>query len=390
MSHFAILVVSDEVPTDEYLARTLQPWHEYECTGKRDQYVVPVDITDEVREEFEKLVSVVLMPDGQVLDRYDESLYVDVPSTDSFGPRTKKEFKLPDQAIEQKMPAEEARKYGLGYATMQDCAEEYYGISEDEERPADAIDGHIYRWTNPNKKWDWWVVGGRWSGVLAPRYEPSKDPANQETCWLCQGTGTRCDGVTGNQPVRCNGCRGTGISVKFSSNWRKVPQDRCQVKDLDLAALRDAAEEEALREWDRWQPVVQGREIPSWDAIRKKHIDDLPEGATRDWDAVRKMFNEHPVVLDVKKAAGDDYVWDMPQLCEKLRMTREDRAAQARRSAPVLFGYVKDGRWVERGEMGWFATVSDEQDPEVWARHYNEMLESLRPDQWVTVVDCHI
>lgn len=392
MSHFAVLVVTDQQPTDEVLGPILQPWHEYECTGTRDQYVVAVDITDEVRKEFEKPVPVVLMPDGQVLDRYDDSLYITIKKDDPpFGVRDQKEFRLPDQAEEQEMPAEEARKHGLGYATMEECAQEYYGISEDEERPADAIDGHIYQWTNPNKKWDWWVVGGRWSGVLAPRYEPSKDPANQETCWLCQGTGTRCDSITNHQPMRCNGCRGEGISVKFATQWKKVPQDRCQVRDLDLDALRDSAEEKALREWDRWQPVVAGREVPSWEQIRKKHIDDLPEGAPRDWDAVRRMFNEHPVVLDIRKAAGEkEYVWDMADLCERLRRTREEHSAYARLNAPVLFAYVKDGKWVERGEMGWFAVVSDEKDPLEWARHYNEMLASLRPDQWVAVVDCHI
>lgn len=27
-------------------------------------------------------------------------------------------------------------------------------------------DGRAYIMTNPDKRWDWWVVGGRWSGVV--------------------------------------------------------------------------------------------------------------------------------------------------------------------------------------------------------------------------------
>ena len=44
MSHFAVLVVTDQYPSDEVLTETLQPWHEYECTGIKDQYVVDLDM----------------------------------------------------------------------------------------------------------------------------------------------------------------------------------------------------------------------------------------------------------------------------------------------------------------------------------------------------------
>jgi hypothetical protein len=52
MSHFAVLVVTDSYPTEEILTETLQPWHEYECTGIRDQYVLDTDITDGAFAEY--------------------------------------------------------------------------------------------------------------------------------------------------------------------------------------------------------------------------------------------------------------------------------------------------------------------------------------------------
>jgi hypothetical protein len=40
--------------------------------------------------------------------------------------------------------------------------------------------------------WDWFVVGGRWTGVH-DGYEPSDDIRNYSICKFCGGTGTRND-----------------------------------------------------------------------------------------------------------------------------------------------------------------------------------------------------
>jgi len=65
MSHFTVLVVTD---TAEELEAALQPFHEYECTGIEDEYVIDVDRTDEVTEFLEKTVWVGEKKDGGGLD----------------------------------------------------------------------------------------------------------------------------------------------------------------------------------------------------------------------------------------------------------------------------------------------------------------------------------
>lgn len=74
---------------------------------------------------------------------------------------------------------------------------------------------------NPDSQWDWWVVGGRWTGSFTPDYDPAEDPRNIETCWICKGTGKRDDELGKEERKRnpaytCNGCDGKGKSVKFS------------------------------------------------------------------------------------------------------------------------------------------------------------------------------
>lgn len=40
--------------------------------------------------------------------------------------------------------------------------------------------------------------------------------------------------------------------------------------------------------------------------------------------------------------------------------------------------------------MGWFAHVSNPQDPDDWAARYQEIIQSITPNSFLTIVDCHI
>jgi hypothetical protein len=95
---------------------------------------------------------------------------------------------------------------------------------------------------NPRGVWDWFTIGGRWTGHLAQLvtgqpYDPSIDPANVERCDLCQGTGVRRDGL--GPAGSCNGCLdpnagpdawskpGRGFDTKWPTQWAPRP-------DLDV------------------------------------------------------------------------------------------------------------------------------------------------------------
>lgn len=84
---------------------------------------------------------------------------------------------------------------------------------------------------NDRGYWDWYAIGGRWTGWLSG-YDPQKDPRNLETCFLCHGSGVRRDklGIEAGQTKKkitakghprfgqigwCNGCEGVGKSVRF-------------------------------------------------------------------------------------------------------------------------------------------------------------------------------
>ncbi|MBU6231370.1 hypothetical protein KGP36_01775 [Patescibacteria group bacterium] len=100
--------------------------------------------------------------------------------------------------------------------------------------------------------WDWFQIGGRWTGVLAD-YDPATDPRNTEICSQCGGTGIRTDrpemvskvieGVDsfGEERVNhprlgqtgwCNGCDGRGTRSVWPTNFQRYPGDVMQISKL--------------------------------------------------------------------------------------------------------------------------------------------------------------
>ena len=89
---------------------------------------------------------------------------------------------------------------------------------------------------NENQHWDWYQIGGRWTGYL-DGYNPDEDPANIEVCYLCDGTGKRNDELghrtrAEDPTYTCNGCQGKGKHVSWPTQWASHNGDSLQVKNL--------------------------------------------------------------------------------------------------------------------------------------------------------------
>lgn len=121
MTHFVGLVVAE---TREEIDALLAPFHEFECTGRDDEYVVDVDKTEEARERYAK----------------------ETDPSDSFEDWAADYYGTPIVASEAEIDRSETHKYGFILKVGDDVK--------------------IIDRTNPNKRWDWWVVGGRWGDVI--------------------------------------------------------------------------------------------------------------------------------------------------------------------------------------------------------------------------------
>ncbi|APL99341.1 hypothetical protein [Bordetella phage FP1] len=383
-----MLVITDQKPTEEVLNKALAPFHEFECTGEDNEYVQNVDRTAEAREEFAGKERLRFRdPEGNLHDPYSDQFYRDpTPEEvkqigplggtgfgggisytskdwgDGRGYRTKI-HQLPEGWAEVNVSAGTVE-------TFAEFASGYYGgpivRPEDGEPDPKANPELKYGWvrvdeagevlevidrTNPNKKWDWWVVGGRWSGFLTPK-------AN------AQGAAKGRPGLMGSE-----------------ANPKGV--DVIRKGDVDFEAMRAAARTRAAQSWDKVHGII-GAHVEGfqpWDKVREAHAGNI--------DAAREAYHDQPLRKALGEAAktDKDLIWiDV----EDYLVTREEYIQRASDRATVLFGVLKDGQWVERGEMGWFGCVSDEKDKDTWNRDFNAMLDALPDDTWLAVVDCHI
>lgn len=390
MSHASLLVVTDgdRAPTEDELQEILLPWHEYECTGI-ERYLVDVDRTDEVMKQFNKPQQVVILADGRVLSRWDDELYTGTPA-DIYG---NKKFELPPGAREVEMTADEARTHGIGDPSLDDAAEDWCGAKL-------ADDGRYYQRTNPNKRWDWWHIGGRYTGKLAPGYDPEKDPANWEECYMCAGTPGRClpaaitepDEIGPDGRIPCNGCRGTpGRKLKWPTSWVKFSGDQARWGDLDLEGMLAQHREAKGVEWDKAEAEFErkapdkvglfGQLLQQYEGIVADLRADMEAG--RGTGALYQRIEANPRAARLRELVGHANGWDYSI------EGAYSRVAHAATAQPITcWAIVKDGRWYERGKMGWWGMSSG--DAADWPEAMGAVLSSIRPDQWVTVVDYHI
>lgn len=407
MSHFCVLVVTDQNPkTDpDSLTAALAPFHEFECTGRSDQYVVDVDRTDEARSVFGKSSETRIRdPEGNLHDRFDErgewKLEFSQPDDDRFsGGSRRKEF-IPQGYEKVEVPTAE-------FVSLAKWASDYYGWPiVCDEAELDLENAHKYGHilvdaagevvrcidrTNPNSKWDWWQIGGRYSGRLAPGYNPELDPANIETCLLCEGSGMRNDplGVAHrltDPSYTCNGCGGKGRSPKWPSQWADVG-NTAKWGELDIAAMKAAAvadrratvEELRAKSGLTFEDFETGLQAyRSANEVWKT----LPEPKPRGTEFVEWLFAQAHGELAVAYQNAD--TWRSIELAERQTLSEWIDAAPALSAYALLL----NGTWCAKGEMGWFgASYGDKED---WPAQLQSLLNRISPEQYVTVVDCHI
>jgi hypothetical protein len=338
VSHFPVLVITATQPTDDLLTATLQPWHEFECTGTDDQYVQDVDRTEEAREHFDQ--------------REDKTETAAAVIEGWFGWEAIGPGEQPDLIGK--------HKYG------------YLRVDADGQI-VQAIDR-----TNPNKKWDWWVVGGRWKGMLRPTAAAAVREVERT------GEAATFDHLKGRP-----GLMGSSYSDDRMASRRS---------DLDFAQMKAEAAKCRRASWD--------------ETVAEAHKAGFAGDAAA-LDALRREFYRARKVEHAAWLAGGEprdrrahYLAHMPggllrwqDVFDHFLHPRSTRSTDADvpieewiAAAPALatFALVKDGQWFQRGRMGWWGCVSDEKDEGEWEREFDKLIESIPGDHWLTVVDCHI
>jgi hypothetical protein len=210
---------------------------------------------------------------------------------------------------------------------------------------------------NPNSKWDYWSIGGRWHGhFIAKR--------------LGAGliSGHRCSDSP-NQPVdnllRCDG----------------GPKGL-----LDFEAMRAANASRAHDRYDRWEAVCKDTPVAKpW-----SYFAGLVEAQAATIEEAREQYQSQPRIQKARTTQLDD-TWG-GCVVEEFLPDRDEYVTQARAAAVPGYALVTlDGQWLAPGQMGWFGMSSDGPG-ERQAYHVaaNRYLDDLKDDHLVVLLDCHI
>jgi len=301
MSHFSVLVITK---TPGEVESVLQPFHEYECTGTKDQYVVWVDQTKEMETEFNEKTIPMIFQDGKMLCRKwnaeDHNLDVNnLPVNCEIKDTLMKEI----------------------YASIVEMAIHYHGYDEDNFR-ADKI-GRV---TNPNSKWDWWVIGGRWSDFL-----------------------------------------------HLKSGGKA---DQAQKKDIDFEAPKQEARARAKESYARAKTALGSLTFIGWDEVRDKKF-------PGEIDKARDFYKDQEAIKALRAEFKSPWLE-----CDDFLLDEETYLHNAELSSISTYAVIKDGKWLAHGEMGWWGLSSDENDS--WQKDFGTILDSIPEDMFLTVVDCHI
>lgn len=273
MSHFAVLVVGEDI------AKQLQPYHEFECTEIDDQYVQEIDVTEECKKH----------------------------GLDWYG--------LEDKTVTNEAQIDRKNKHKYGFAIIDNKGNLVKAVNR----------------TNPNKKWDWWTIGGRWSD-----YFLLKD--------------------------------GTRASYGFK-------------KEIDFETMKEGAGLRAGNLYDEVYAVIGDafeKFIP-WKTMMLVH--------KNNFEQAQKEYSKQTAIKRLRK--NRDLALRVIGL-EDFLISREEYVQNAKDDIICTFAVVKDSQWYEKGEMGWWEMVDDEKDPDVWRKEFHSLIENLSEETLLTIVDCHI
>lgn len=346
MSHFTVMVIGDNV--DKQLA----PFHEFECTGVIDQYVKDIDITEEARADYMSATTEYMVsPTGEKVDYYNERFYRKPTAEEKKDPFARDVRQEPAGWTKMSVPthtvenfATHAKKYHgykvIGLNLKPDLEDEHkFGyIRLDENGDVDKV----IRRTNPDKKWDWYMIGGRWTGML--KLKP---------------------GASGN----------TGRPGLMTEAPPAGYADQARRGDIDWQGMRDDAGTKAAARWDKARKLAPEM-WESWETIRERYTGDIEKARTEYHSQKGRIALRNDEQL---RWSEDDLLVDRDQYIQT-----------ARDKAVATYAVLIDGKWMARGEMGWFGFSDDKEDEATWYKKMAEMLDSLPEDTMITIVDCHI
>ena len=353
MSHFTVLVIGGDVEDQ------LAPFQENNMGDCPAKYLEFTSTEEEDRERYETESGTTYILGGKELT-YHEYYNLDKVQKDLV---EKREIPFKDQ-----------------YPTFEAFCIDYLG------RDAEMVEkGKIGYLENPNAKWDWYQIGGRWSGYFKLK----------------------------------SGCQGNmGDKSWATDNVREGYVDQLIKKDLDLEGMLNDADEAAGKEYDQivafydgeipkldltWSEIIDGEDYKKYSIEQKREIYHGQPAKILQKEKTNTYRKLADAAEKAKKAGtpyetkagmpleGEPYssmlMWHN---IEDYQCTREKFVERRRNAQLPTYAVIKDGEWYEKGSMGWWGIATNEMDQHEWNQKFMEMFNDIPDNEMISIVDCHI
>lgn len=272
---------------------------------------------------------------------------------------------IPGNLEEMKIKYEEHK---TEYESLEKFAEDWYGYTKNEK-------GEYGRITNPNKKWDWWSIGGRWTGLL--RLKSNR--------LLVPDSGNGSPGVM--TPAN--------VDYKYADY---APADKVDWDGM-IADWRGKQ-----RQWWAGHRVYLNLaredvfQKPLSDKVQqaKKKAEELFNDDTRRGELARQTFQDIATAIIYEYAdylAGKDnqhwfHGWDD---ITKILMSQKQFEQTLDTPHAMTYAFIDlTGQWQQRGEMGWFGMDDKSRGTQNYDLAWWEFVRSIPNSLIVYVIDCHI
>jgi hypothetical protein len=264
---------------------------------------------------------------GEMLAPYSENMEVEpyVDETKEAIINSAKERK--ERVLQRKEKGEELDKYDIEYLNA-NTDEELYKLQIYEDESYDKNGNHLTTY-NPNSKWDWYEIGGRWNKILLVK-EEVKDIEEGTPSW-------------GNLD---------SINKKAPEGFKWVTGAKIKDIEFEKAIEFNNTYNKSIRFWELY---VEGQEPQNEE--EKEMIK---------WEIYKKEY----------------YI-------ERYE-TKENYAKI--NSIFTTWALLDEKGWHEKGEMGWFAIANDTKDSELlFIEKFTETIQKPEnQDKYLVIVDCHI
>lgn len=337
MSHFSVAVVvpqnsagvrikANEI--EDRLATILAPYDEQ---TEEEEYREFEDRTDAAKADYETdTMRAIRYPNGVIRPTFDRAFsdlfYIYEDAIYQYGPARSTVDKLQTEAS---MALELVNDYPVKswYPSFAEYCDSYRGFVQN----SDGLWGYSY---NPNAKWDWWQIGGRFPGMFLVN-EDVED---------CLETHQSADD-TNRAPE----------GYKYADAARK--------KDICWDFMAKLAIEAVEESYKRFAAAFESGDLKDIAPFAR-----ITEEGIICWGKMLYVKGETLEEYKARKGVAD---------VDKYPIS--------------TYAFVdRNGDWTSAGDVGWFAITANDKEEHVWNSELQALIDEVRDDDYIVAVDCHI